>query len=93
MFGTAGEPIIEVLKAAAGPVAEDPHRVDGLAGATMTSRGVTNLLRFWLADNGFGPFLERLRAESERRPPAGIARREAGETRRRSAGPVADRGL
>ena len=64
MFGTAGEPIIEVARAAAGPVAEDPHRVDGLAGATMTSRGVTNLLRFWLAENGFGAFLERLRGEA-----------------------------
>ena len=64
VFGTAGEPIIEVARAAAGPVAEDPHRVDGLAGATMTSRGVTNLLRFWLAGNGFGPFLDRLRSEA-----------------------------
>ena len=27
----------------------------------MTSRGVTNLLRFWLGENGFGPYLERLR--------------------------------
>lgn len=57
----SGEPVIEVVRAAAGPVAEDPHRVDGLSGATMTSRGVTNLLRFWLAEGGFGPYLERLR--------------------------------
>ena len=64
VFGTAGEPIIEVARAAAGPVAEDPHRVDGLAGATITSRGVTNLLRFWLAENGFGPFLARLANET-----------------------------
>ena len=64
VFSGAGEPVIEVARAAAGPVAEDPHRVDGLAGATMTSRGVTNLLRFWLAENGFGPYLDRLRAGS-----------------------------
>lgn len=62
VFAGGGEPVIEVARAAAGPVAEDPHRVDGLAGATMTSRGVTNLLRFWLAENGFGPYLDRLRA-------------------------------
>ena len=60
MFGASSEPVIEVARAAAGPVAEDPHRVDGLSGATMTSRGVTNLLRFWLDENGFGPFLQRL---------------------------------
>jgi Na+-transporting NADH:ubiquinone oxidoreductase subunit C len=37
------------------------HRVDGLAGATITSRGVSNLVRFWLGDDGFGRVLERLR--------------------------------
>lgn len=39
-----------------------PWQVDGLSGATLTSRGVTNLLQFWLGENGFGPFLENLRA-------------------------------
>ena len=62
--GAPGGPVIEVARGAAGPPGEDPHRVDGLSGATITSRGVTNLLRFWLDDAGFGPFLERLRAES-----------------------------
>lgn len=64
VFGTSGQPVIEVARAAAGPLAEDPHRVDGLSGATMTSRGVTNLLRFWLDDNGFGPLLARLGTEA-----------------------------
>jgi Na+-transporting NADH:ubiquinone oxidoreductase subunit C len=34
--------------------------VDGISGATRTSDGVTNMLRFWLGDHGFGPFLERI---------------------------------
>ncbi|MCP4227207.1 MAG: FMN-binding protein, partial [Actinomycetia bacterium] len=38
------------------------YLVDGLTGATWTSRGVTNLLRFWLGDDGFGPYLRTLRA-------------------------------
>ena len=63
-----GEPVIEVARGAAGPAAQDPHRVDGLAGATMTSRGVTNLLRFWLAESGFGPYLEGLRAAAPAAP-------------------------
>lgn len=58
------EPALEVVKGAAGPPAEDPHRVDGLSGATLTSRGVTNMLEFWLGSNGFGPYLERLREGS-----------------------------
>ena len=56
-------PAIEVIKGAAGPVAEDPFRVDGLSGSTLTARGVTNLVQFWLGENGFDPYLERLRAE------------------------------
>ena len=59
VFSGTGDAVIEVVRGAAGPPAEDPHRVDGLAGATMTSRGVTNLLRFWLGEAGFGPYLER----------------------------------
>lgn len=37
-------------------------QVDGLAGATLTARGVTNLVQFWLGDNGFAPFLENLKS-------------------------------
>lgn len=40
--------------------AKRPHEVDGISGATRTGNGVTNLLRFWLGDSGFGPFLKRL---------------------------------
>ena len=32
-------------------------QVDGLAGATLTSNGVQALLRYWLGESGFGPFL------------------------------------
>ena len=39
------------------------HQVDGISGATRTGVGVTNLLRFWLGPDGFGPYLERLAAE------------------------------
>ncbi len=42
--------------------ANAPWQVDGLAGATLTSRGVTNLLHFWLGENGFEPFLNNLNA-------------------------------
>ncbi|MDO4904740.1 MAG: Na(+)-translocating NADH-quinone reductase subunit C [Lautropia sp.] len=39
------------------------HQVDGIAGATLTSNGVNNLLRYWLGPNGFGPYLAQLREE------------------------------
>ena len=48
-------------QAAAGP--QGVYQVDGLAGATLTSRGVSNLLRYWAGENGFGPFLKNLQEE------------------------------
>ena len=54
---------IEVVKGRAGPPEDDPHRVDGLAGATITSRGVGRLVRFWLGEHGFSPYLHRLQGE------------------------------
>lgn len=47
----------------AGPVESDEGRfqVDTLSGATLTSRGVDNLIRFWMGDDGYGPFLIRIR--------------------------------
>lgn len=56
---------LEVVKGRAGSVTDDPYRVDGLAGATITSRGVTNLFRFWLGSEGFGPYLDRLKTRGE----------------------------
>lgn len=60
-FDADWNPALEVIKGTAGSPQEDPHRVDGLSGATITSRGVTNLLRFWLGENGFDPYLRNLR--------------------------------
>ncbi|MBC53619.1 MAG: Na(+)-translocating NADH-quinone reductase subunit C [Gammaproteobacteria bacterium] len=33
------------------------YQVDALAGATLTSRGVENMIEFWLGERGFAPFL------------------------------------
>lgn len=62
-YGEDWEPKIEVIKGRAGKPAADPYRVDGLSGATITSRGVTNMLRFWLGPEGFGPYLEKFRSQ------------------------------
>ncbi len=63
VFGEGGEVRLQVVKGNVDPGAADAkHQVDGLAGATLTSRGVTNLIRYWLGDRGFGPFLDNLRS-------------------------------
>lgn len=56
-------PEIRVIKGAAGPASEEPYKVDGLSGATLTSNGVTHALQFWLGDSGFAPYLENVRKE------------------------------
>ena len=55
------EPRIRVIKGPAGPPAQDPHRVDGLSGATITSNGITRTMQFWLGNDGYGPFLKKFR--------------------------------
>ncbi|MGB0188436.1 MAG: Na(+)-translocating NADH-quinone reductase subunit C [Aequoribacter sp.] len=58
-----GDVEIALAKGAVDPASTDaPWRVDGLSGATLTSRGVTNLVQFWLGEDGFQPFLANLKA-------------------------------
>jgi len=54
----AGEVRIGVVRGASG----NEYEVDGITGATRSSMGVSNLVRFWLGADGFGPFLDNLRA-------------------------------
>lgn len=63
LFGPDGDLEIEVIKGSAGPPSEDPYSVDGLSGATITSRGVTHMLQFWLGPDAFGPYLKRLQQQ------------------------------
>jgi len=58
-IGGDGRVLIQVVKGE--PRGEGvEHQVDGLAGATLTARGVENLVRYWLGEQGFGPYLARL---------------------------------
>ncbi len=64
LFDESGNLQIRVLRGTVQPGSpQAAHQVDGLSGATITSRGVTNLLHYWLGDDGFGPYLKVLRAE------------------------------
>ncbi|MFU2509792.1 MAG: Na(+)-translocating NADH-quinone reductase subunit C [Pseudoalteromonas prydzensis] len=48
---------VDVVKSGA----KNDHQIDGLSGATLTSNGVDHAVDFWTGDNGFGPFLARVR--------------------------------
>ncbi|MBE1277140.1 Na(+)-translocating NADH-quinone reductase subunit C [Enterovibrio baiacu] len=59
LFDEQGKPAIRIVKGGAQP--GDIHGVDGLSGATLTGNGVQYTFDFWLGDNGFGPFLAKVR--------------------------------
>lgn len=63
IFDSDGNVEIHLVKGAAEP--NDEYAIDGLSGATITSRGVTNMLKFWMGPDGFGPFIERLDKQEE----------------------------
>ncbi|PCJ31765.1 MAG: Na(+)-translocating NADH-quinone reductase subunit C [Gammaproteobacteria bacterium] len=66
-FNDSGELKIEVIRGHVSFQTTDAeHKIDGLSGATLTSRGVSNLVNFWLGDNGFGPYLKKMSAEAEK---------------------------
>ena len=65
IFGVDGTPEIAVARGVVGTPVEDPWLVDGLSGATITGRGVTNLLRFWLSQEGYGPYLDQLQERED----------------------------
>lgn len=64
VYGTDGmEPKLGLIKGAVDPSAPGAeHQVDGLSGATLTANGVTNLVQFWMGQNGYAPFLANLKA-------------------------------
>ena len=55
---------IEVIKGLVDPDSKNAkYQVDGLSGSTLTTRGVSNLVRFWLGEEGYKPFITKLREE------------------------------
>ncbi|MCP5103447.1 MAG: Na(+)-translocating NADH-quinone reductase subunit C [bacterium] len=58
-FDDAGKLKLAVIKGVAGPDSND--KIDGLSGATLTTRGVDDLIKFWFGPEGYGPYLEKLR--------------------------------
>lgn len=61
-FDADGEPSVELVKTRSPAGSEAArHEVDALSGATLTTRGVENLVRFWTGEHGFGHVLANLK--------------------------------
>jgi Na+-transporting NADH:ubiquinone oxidoreductase subunit C len=59
LFDPEGQVVLTVVK---GESAAETQ-IDGLSGATITSKGVENMIRYWMGEQGFGPYLSRVRQE------------------------------
>ncbi|OED41639.1 Na(+)-translocating NADH-quinone reductase subunit C [Endozoicomonas sp. (ex Bugula neritina AB1)] len=63
VYSSNGDVAMTVLKGAVDPSSPKAvNQIDGLAGATLTSNGVSNLIKFWMGKNGFEPLLNNLKA-------------------------------
>ncbi len=83
-----GTPHIDFVRGSVDP--SDPnasHKIDGLAGATLTTRGVTSMIRYWTGPHGFGPFLNKLGGEQTAAQGTAAVERQLLSTRRVLTGP------
>jgi Na+-transporting NADH:ubiquinone oxidoreductase subunit C len=61
IYDANGDVAIAIIKGSVDPdSANAKNQVDGLSGATLTGRGVHNLLHFWLGEHGYKTFLTNL---------------------------------
>lgn len=57
VYGEDGQLAVRVIKGRA--PRDSKTAIDGLSGATLTSRGVDNMIRFWLQDRGYGKYVKK----------------------------------
>lgn len=64
IYSENGEVALSLVKGTVDTSRSDAvYKVDGLAGATLTSRGVTNLVKYWMGNEGFAPYLKKIKAK------------------------------
>ncbi len=62
LFDESGAPALTVIKGKVDASSDRAkYQVDGLSGATITGNGVAGLLKYWLGEQGFKPYLDNLR--------------------------------
>jgi NADH:ubiquinone oxidoreductase, Na(+)-translocating, C subunit len=63
VYGDNGDVALTLVKGTVDTGRPDAaYKVDGLAGATLTSRGVSNLILYWMGPEGFAPYLNKIKS-------------------------------
>jgi len=57
IYGDGGDILFGLVKGGV----KSEYQVDSISGATLTSVGVENIIKFWLGDNGFAGYLKNMR--------------------------------
>ncbi len=66
VFDESGKVKLTVIKGRVDPSSPDArYKVDGLSGATLTTRGLDAMTKFWLGENGYGPFIQHCKSQKE----------------------------
>ncbi|MGZ5000252.1 MAG: Na(+)-translocating NADH-quinone reductase subunit C [Methylomonas sp.] len=64
VYGENGDVALTLVKGTVDTSRPDSvNKVDGLAGATLTSRGVSNLIQYWMGPEGFAPYLNKIKSK------------------------------
>ncbi len=58
VYDESGDVALQVVKGSG----SGERQIDGLSGATLTSRGVDNMIDYWMGENGYGPILRNLQS-------------------------------
>lgn len=64
LYNEQGEYELDVVKGEVVPSNPNvDYQIDGLAGATLTSRGVENLFKYWFSDTGYAQYLDKWQSQ------------------------------
>ncbi len=61
MYNEEGVSLTVIKGAVTSDTPDSEYKVDGLSGATLTSKGVDNLVKFWMGSMGYSKFLSNLK--------------------------------
>lgn len=64
VYKDTGEMGLQIVKGGSGTGDQELYQIDGLSGATLTTKGVENLMEFWFGDHGFKPFFANLQKDN-----------------------------
>lgn len=65
IYGESGDVALDFAKGKSSDSGDAAvHEIDGLSGATLTTKGVDNLMEFWFGEHGFKPFITAMKKEN-----------------------------